>query len=192
MLAVGLCIGYTDTMKPLETLRLFDAFLEKRQLYLDGIVIGGTALNLLGVVSRTTRDCDLLLPPLSPEIVNASRLFAFGLRKAGTDLADDWLNNGPASLVRQLPAGWEGRLQIVFRGKALELRSLGRRELLFSKLFALCDRSIDLADCIALAPSADELREQMSLLQSQDANPDWPAHVRATLEDLAKRLGHVL
>jgi hypothetical protein len=24
----------------------------------------------------------------------------------------------------------------------------------------------------------------------QDLNPDWPRHVRATLQDLARRLGH--
>jgi hypothetical protein len=27
--------------------------------------------------------------------------------------------------------------------------------------------------------------------EQQDANPDWPAHVRVTLTDLGKRLGHV-
>ncbi len=179
-------------MKPLETLAAFDHYLAARALRLEGVVIGGTALNLLGIVSRTTRDCDLLLPPLSAAVVEAARAFAAERRGQDEALADDWLNNGPAALVGQLPKGWESRLQLVFSGQALELQCLGRQELLFSKLFALCDRSIDLGDCLALAPSAEELRTQLPLLEPQDENPEWPAHVRATLADLARRLGHVL
>jgi hypothetical protein len=29
-------------------------------------------------------------------------------------------------------------------------------------------------------------------IEEQDLNPDWPAHVRATLADLGRRLGHAL
>lgn len=36
-------------MKPRETIAAFDAFLSKRGLALDAVVIGGTALGLLGV-----------------------------------------------------------------------------------------------------------------------------------------------
>ncbi len=61
-----------------------------------------------------------------------------------------------------------------------------------SKLFALCDRGIDLQDCVALAPSAAELLEILPWLEKQDANPEWPAHVRVTLDDLQGRLAHGL
>ncbi len=105
-------------------------------------------------------------------------------------LRDDWLNNGPASLAEQLPPGWQARTHTVFVGAALDLRSLGRDDLLRSKLFALCDRGIDLGDCLALAPTADEIGALLPCLERQDANPDWPAHARATLADLARRLGH--
>jgi hypothetical protein len=47
-----------------------------------------------------------------------------------------------------------------------------------------------LGDCLALAPVADELRVITPWLEQQDGNPDWPAHVRATLTDLGRRLGH--
>lgn len=70
------------------------------------------------------------------------------------------------------------------------LRALHRSDLLKSKLFALCDRGLDLPDCIALAPTPQELAEANTWLEPQDLNPHWPAHVRATLEDLARRLGH--
>lgn len=177
-------------MRPRETLTAFDRFLEDRALRLDAVVIGGTALNLLGVVSRPTKDCDVLHPALPPAIAEAAREFAALQRAAGEALQDDWLNNGPQSLVSQLPAGWQERLQTVFTGAALELRCLGREDLLRSKLFALCDRGIDLRDCIALAPTANELSAILPWLETQDANPDWPAHVRETFADLAKRLGH--
>jgi hypothetical protein len=179
-------------MKPKETIRLFDDFLDKRGLRLKAVVIGGTALALLGVVSRQTRDCDVLDPQIPEDMKLAAREFAASRRDAGESLDDDWLNNGPASLIRQLPDGWKKRLEQVFAGKALSLHSLGRTELLMSKLFALCDRGIDIQDCIALAPTHDELTRIIPWLTEQDLNPDWPAHVRAAMADLAARLGHAV
>ena len=76
--------------------------------------------------------------------------------------------------------------------EAIQLWTLGRPELLLSKLFALCDRGLDLGDCLALAPSAEELARSKAWIAAQDLHPDWPTHVRATLEDLARRLGHGL
>ena len=35
-----------------------------------------------------------------------------------------------------------------------------------------------------------ELAEAITWLEPQDLNPHWPEHVRATLGDLARRLGH--
>ena len=177
-------------MSPRETLEAFDRYLTQRGLRLDAVVIGGAALNLLGVISRATKDCDILDPPLPSPIVEAARSFAAGVRKRGEVLQDDWLNNGPASLTSVLPPGWRDRLQIVFSGAAIELRCLGREDLLRSKLFALCDRGFDLGDCLALAPSASELDAILPWLEQQDGHPGWPSHVRTTLADLGKRLGH--
>jgi hypothetical protein len=42
----------------------------------DAVVISGAALNLLGVVSRLTKDCDILHPEIPNEIAEASRGFA--------------------------------------------------------------------------------------------------------------------
>jgi hypothetical protein len=179
-------------MRPVETLAAFDRYLAKRSLRFEGIVIGGAALNLLGIVSRTTRDCDILHPALPDEILAAAQAFAADRRREGETLADNWLNNGPAALARQLPDLWEKRVQPAFRGVALGLHTLGRDDLLRSKLFALCDRGIDLADCLALAPTAAELTALLPWVEQQDLNPDWPAHVRDTLANLAARLGHAL
>ncbi len=179
-------------MDPRETLLAFDRHLAERGLRFEGIVVGGAALNLLGIVWRATKDCDILHPTLPEEIQAAARAFAAERRRHGDALKDDWLNNGPAALAKQLPGAWEERVQLAFSGAALELRSLGREDLLRSKLFALCDRGLDLPDCLALAPTADELAALLPWVEEQDLNPDWPGHVRATLADLGKRLGHAL
>jgi hypothetical protein len=177
-------------MNPAETLQAFDRFLAERGLRLDAVVVGGTALNLLGVISRQTRDCDVLEPPLEPEVLRAAQDFASELRARGEALGDAWLNNGPAQLTSVLPSGWRERLQPAFHGHAIELQTLGRADLLKVKLFALCDRGIDLGDCIALRPTEAELAEALPWLEVQDLHPRWPDHVRATVADVGRRLGH--
>ena len=158
-------------MKPAELLPQFDRFLAERGLRLDAVVAGGTALALLGIIQRETRDCDLLEPPLTEDLLRAAAAFATTLRDQGQVLRDDWLNNGPASPGPLLPEGWKQRLRLVHDGKALQL---------------------DLGDCLALRPSSEELAEAETWIIRQDLNPDWPTHVHSTLGDLAGRLGHGL
>lgn len=179
-------------MKPKETLERFDEFLAGEGLGLEAIVIGGAAMALLGMTSRQTKDCDVLTPQLPPAIVDAAARFAAGERERGEPLDDGWLNNGPSSLADVLPAGWMARVQTVFTGRSLTLHTLGRIDLLRSKVFALCDRGLDLPDCVALTPSARELEEVASWLVQQDFNPGWPDHVRETITDLRRRLGHAV
>ena len=69
-----------------------------------------------------------------------------------------------------LPIGWRERAKRIFEGQALALSTLGRPDLLKSKLFALCDRGTDLPDGIALAPTAAELAERAPWLEVQDGN----------------------
>ncbi len=175
-------------MRPKETISGFDTFLAGRGISFEAVVIGGAALGLLGVVSRQTRDCDILHPKLPPTILDAAKAFSEIRTREGDLLAADWLNNGPSSLADALPPGWKDRLRPAYKGKAITLHCLGRIDLLRSKLFALCDRGIDLQDCLALAPTNAEFDEIRPWLEDQDANPDWPAHTRSTLDDLQRRL----
>jgi len=125
-------------------------------------------------------------------VVIGGAAFAALMSEEGETLDEDWLNNGPSSLVRLLPDGWLDHVQLAFSGVSITLHTLGRLDLLRTKLFGLCDRGLDIGDCIALSPTAAELNEVLPWLQEQDANPNWPAHVEVTLVDLAKRLGHEL
>lgn len=89
-------------------------------------------------------------------------------------------SNGPTGYSRSTQA------------PALELLTLGREDLLRSKLFALIDRNIDLPDCVALAPSRDELDALLPWLDEQDGNEQWPDYVRVMLGQLAQELGYEL
>jgi len=177
-------------MNPSTTIPRFDTFLSERGLRLKAIITGGTALALLGIIARETRDCDLLEPNLTPEILEASKAFALLEISKGEILRDDWLNNGPSALVPLLPNGWRDRLLLIYEGKAIRLWTLGRFELLLTKLWALCDRGMDLGDCLALRPTPDELHMAEAWIVPQDLNPDWPQHVQGTLRNLAGRLGY--
>jgi hypothetical protein len=179
-------------MLPRPTIEAFDRYLIGLSLRFEGVLIGGSALGLMGIIQRPTRDFDILVPELPLAISNAARDFASAQRQAGVDLRDDWLNNGPMQLGNVLPTGWRERVQLVFDGQAVVLSTLGRSDLLKSKVFALCDRGTDLPDCIALAPTAQELTESLPWLEAQDGNELWPSHVRATIADLARRLDHGL
>ncbi len=179
-------------MEPGKTIQSFDAYLDERGITFEGVIIGGSALVLLGIVSRPTRDCDLMHPALPKNIEAAARAFAAEARALGDDLADDWLNDKPGPLKDNLPEGWQKRVQPAFQGKAITFQTLGRLDLIRSKLFALCDRGTDLEDCQALAPTAAEMEEIRPWLEFQDGNPMWPDHVRDTLDKLRQRLGHDL
>ncbi len=167
----------------------FDKFLKEEKLEFEAVVIGGAALIILEVIERATKDVDCLFPQIPPEIKEASKKFA---KKAGKhfNLYENWLNNGPESLIRDLPPDWQNRLQKLYNGKALKLKTLGRDDLLKSKLFAYCDRQDDFEDCVKLAPNVKELRNALKWVQQRDGNPQWPAHCEISFQELAQRLGY--
>ncbi len=175
-----------------EVLESFDRYLGERKLTFHATVIGGTALIIMGVIHRATQDVDCLEPHLSGEMKKTSIDFARKYKKSGVSLKEDWLNNGPEDLMRDLPRGWEARRTPLFQGQNLFFKTLGRPDLLKSKLYAFCDRQQDLDDCIALRPSLQELKKSYLWLIDRDANPKWPEHVKKSLQELAKRLGDEL
>ncbi len=179
-------------MKPQEFIPRFDLFLLEQKLYFECVVIGATALNLIGVVTRETVDCDVLDPKIPTEILAASVKFAALENIPQEQIKDSWFNNGPESLIRDLPPGWRLRLVEVYRGKALVLHTLGRPDLLRSKLFAFCDRATDFKDCVARAPTETESSECLQWVCDRDMNPDWPTHVTNSFNKLARKLGYEL
>lgn len=170
-------------------LEKFDRYLAQRGLRFQSVIIGGAALIAMGVINRKTKDVDCLSPEIPDEIKQASRDFA--RENTDFDLIDNWLNNGPMSLVNELPPDWQSRLVTIYTGQSIVLQTLGRTDLLRTKLFALCDRLEDWPDCIALAPAADELNTCLPWVVDRDGNPYWPEHVNNTFIELAERIGYV-
>ena len=127
-------------------------------MHLEAIIVVGTALNLLGYISRQTRDVDIIAPELSDGQKQTSKDFA----KTIPNLWEDWLNNGPSSVTDILPVGWEVRVQDAYQGMAIRLKTLERSDLLKTKLFAYCDRGTDLADCLAMSPNSEELHDALN------------------------------
>ncbi len=162
--------------------------LTERGLMLKATVIGGAALQLTGLITRPTNDCDVLDPVLDLAIVEAADAYA----ETREQVSAGWFNNGPISLIRTLPSQWSERLDPIFSGTAIELHTLGREDFLRSKLFAMIDRNIDLPDCVALAPTRGEWHLLLPWFDEQDGNPQLPEHVRNMLRQLALRLGYEL
>lgn len=175
-------------MKPQQTIEAFDQFLFKKEKSFSAVIIGGGALAIMGVISRETQDVDVLEPALPADIINLSQEFAASYPQAA--LKKNWLNNGPQSLQQDLPSGWMQRTTVIFSGKALHLSTLGRSDFLKAKLFAFCDREQDRQDCILMQPTKEDLQETFIWLQQRDQSPQWPNHVKLSLQSLAKDLGY--
>jgi hypothetical protein len=170
------------------------------------VILGGAALNLLGVVERSTADVDILAfaslgtddvpalgtlrappEPMPEPLTRAARTVA---RDLGLD--SEWLNTGPALQWRAgLPPGLEPRVRWR-QYAALWVGLVDRYDLVFFKLFAAADsagpRSVHYQDLLALRPSAAEFEAAAAWVRTQDASPEFAeildrvvAHVRTAL-----------
>lgn len=92
-------------------------------------------------------------------------------------------------LIEKIPEEWQSKLQFAFLGTNLKLTTLGRSDLLKTKLFAYCNRNDpDYDDLLKLKPTREELSESISWVKLQDANPGWPNHVEKLFLNLKQAL----
>ena len=165
----------------------FDSYLKDLGLEFEAIIIGGAALNIMDVITRETKDVDFLDPDIPQEIKKASVDFA--LNNSDLKLAvNEWINNGPKGLTRDLPHGWRNDLQKIYDGVALRLWTLGRLNLLRSKLYAYADRDTDYSDCIALKPTFAELEACKDWVLAGDTSEFWPERVDYIFQKLKEDL----
>ena len=132
----------------------------------------------MDVTKRTTVDVDFLDPTIPQDIKDASILFA--TKNPDLELQPEhWFNNGPISLIRDLPAEWRLRPRDNFSmGSALILETLGKSDLLKTKLYALCDRGRDIDDCVALKPTIIEIEECRAWVCVVMAIPSGPKELK--------------
>lgn len=143
-------------------------------------VVGGSALLALGLVSRTTRDVDVVAlveghaltsaQPLPEQLADAARLVArdFGL-------AEEWLNPGPTSLDFGLPKGFYERTHRRAYGDALEVLFASRLDQIHLKLYAAVDQGAGkhLADLQALQPTEEELLDAARWSRTHDPSEGY-------------------
>ncbi len=170
-------------MNVTDALDLLQVHLRNLDIKREMIICGGASLVLKGVTSRVTQDIDVIAPEIDEELKKIALIIS---EKEG--FSPEWLNNGPSSLIKDLSKGWEERIELVYQGSHLKVFSLGFDDLLFSKVFAYCDRQEDFDDIISLNPLKKNFRRAIELTKKQDANPDWSDWVDQCRSHLEKAL----
>lgn len=144
-------------------------------------VVDGSALLALGLISRTTRDVDVLAIVDGEELISAQPLPAALVGAAQTvardfGLSEDWLNPGPTSLLDLgLPEGFFERAQHRHYGSGLEVLFASRVDQIHLKLYATVDQGAGkhLNDLRTLAPTERELLDAASWSQTHDPSDGY-------------------
>ena len=167
------------------------------------VVLGGAALNLLGVVQRATHDVDVVAlgtPRRGTEPASLRRAdelpgpLARAASRAARDLglAPDWLNAGPASQWDTgFPPGMGDRLEWRQYGW-LDVGVVHAKDLTFFKLYAAADdvgpESVHVQDLLALRPTLEGLDDAAAWARSQDPSPAFAQSLDGGLKYVRQRL----
>lgn len=158
------------------------------------VLVGGGDLVLRGIVSRSTKDADIVGQRLDDGSIVALRTLPDALARAVSevadahDLASDWLNVGPESLLELgLPAGFEDRLTARHYG-SLTVWLAGPYDLVCFKLYAATDhwpsRDRHLDDLRALGPTEADLLSAARWSMTHDPSPAFRGQLAAVLAHL--------
>ena len=161
------------------------------------VVCGGTALAMLGLVARTTKDVDVLATTIEKgESISLHKIdkFPAWFDKAASavqrdfGLPDEWINVGPTSQVDSgLPVGFVIRLVKHSFGSCLTVYFISRIDQIHFKLYAAQDRGgYHITDLWALEPTEEELELASRWVLTQDVS----APFRSILVDFLQRHGY--
>jgi hypothetical protein len=167
------------------------------------VVCGGSALAATGLVTRTTKDVDIVAmmddegvlldpAPLPQALVRSAREVALDL-----GLQEDWLNNGPSSddggLFRLgLPKGFVERLSWVTIGERLRVGFISRYDQIHFKLYAAVDQSgsYHAEDLRELNPTDAELLDAAGWTRSHDPSEGYRQGLQWFLQEFG--YGHLV
>ncbi len=163
------------------------------------VIVGGTAPNLLGLVSRTTTDADVIAIEqdgelLAPNRLPAALLDGVAIVAASLRLPTDWLNTGPSLQMRfWLPPGFRERLTWL-EFETLRVGLASRYDLVALKLFAAADhwpaRGVHYSDLVALSPKLEEMNSAAGWAKTQDASPEFPRLIDAVVAGVREDVGN--
>ena len=163
------------------------------------IVCGGSALILLGLINRTTKDVDIVAlgyPDADGKLkIKGSKPFPEIIKKAAQQVARDlgmeenWLNPGPGDLMKfGLPEGFMDRVQTRKYGKVLTIHFIGRYDQIHLKVYASVDqgpgRHVD--DLLALQPDTKEIGSAVKWAMKHDPSEQF----RMILKDMLGKIGY--
>ncbi|MEI8120563.1 MAG: hypothetical protein WCI20_00815 [bacterium] len=161
------------------------------------VVCGGSALNVLNIASRTTRDVDVLA------IVVATaqgiqlrydqplpKAFCSFVADVGHDLGlqDDWLNMGPKDVLQVYgaPTGMIDRWERREYGPSLTVYFVSRLDQVHFKLLAAADPKAEprhLEDLMQrIKPTSEEVRVAVEWLLGRETSPWFRNNVRRVVE----------
>lgn len=178
-----------DQTRTHELLEALGEQLAARGAHAELAVIGGSALLAVGLITRPTRDVDIVAllsgqtliepRPLPTELVAARDRVArdFGL-------PENWLNAAPADLLDfGLPDGFVDRLERRDYGEALTVHFASRFDQIHFKLYAMIDQGAGKheADLRALEPTRDELLAAARWTRTHDPSEGFREQLLAAL-----------
>ncbi len=160
---------------------------------LDLLVCGGSALNALGLISRATKDVDVLAivshNPNDQLLLQTAKPLPPSLKQAASavgriyDLPDGWINPGPTSaLDLGLPRGVLDRSEKRDYGAALAVRFLSRYDQIHFKLYAAADQAgKHFEDIVKLKPNEQELEAAAHWSMTHDVSDGYKFNLRSIL-----------
>jgi hypothetical protein len=178
-----------DQRRTHELLAAIGEQLAARGAHAELVVIGGSALLAVGLISRPTRDVDIVAllaeqklvdpRPLPGELVAARDQVArdFGL-------PENWLNAAPADLLDLgLPEGFVERLERRDYGDSLTVHFASRFDQIHFKLYAMADQGAGKheADLRALSPTRAELLAAARWTRTHDPSEGFHEQLLAAL-----------
>jgi hypothetical protein len=172
-----------------EVLSTLGEVLASRGVAVEIVAVGGGALSLLGLISRATKDIDVVALMLDGQLVSAKSLPS-ELVQARNDVASalglpvDWLNAGPTQLLDfGLPESFEKRMITrLYHGLTVHLAS--RLDQVFFKFYAAVDRgpqSKHVADLRQLKPTNEEMIAAARWARGHDPSPSFREMSRQAL-----------
>lgn len=153
------------------------------------VVIGGSGLLALGLISRPTGDVDIVAllsgglltkpRPLPTTVIEARDQVARDF-----NLPEDWLNAAPADLLDfGLPEGFVDRLERRDYGDALTVHLASRYDQIHLKLYAMVDQGAGKheVDLRALEPTSEELLAAARWTRTHDPSVGFREQLMAAL-----------
>ena len=181
-----------DSLALHQALTVLGNVLADKNLHFEVVAIGGGGLLLLGMITRPTKDVDLVALVDHGSFVSAEKLprpLLEAIAEVGRalHLGESWVNAGPFELFTMgLPEGFADRMSTYFYG-GLTLHLAGRFDQICFKLYASVDQgpqSKHFADLKSLKPTQAELQRAAAWCKIHDVSEGFAANLSEAIVSL--------